>query len=107
MKIKTELKTIIFNGMDHLKINKLTNTEKRVLRVIKEYMGLLALEVKLSSTLKDDLGCGSIQIIEALMKVENEFNIELSDDLFKDDYWQLTVADVVKMVDGVINEINN
>jgi acyl carrier protein len=37
------------------------------------------------------------------MKIEDEFKIELADELFLDSYDETTLADVVKMIDGVIN----
>ena len=96
-----DFRTLIFNGMEHLKMNKHTNTEKRVLDITKAHLGLLALDVTLDKSFVKDLGCDEITLVEVLMKIEDEFKIELDDDLWTSGYDKTTLAKVVKIIDVV------
>ena len=97
------LQTIITN-VDKLKMNKLTDTEKRVISTVKNHMELSGDEVTLDKAFVDDLGCDSISTIEILMRIEEEFKIEIEDDLFLgDNYEAFTLAEIVLMVDDRLN----
>ena len=93
-----EFRTLIFNGMEHLKMDKHTNTEKRVLDITKAHLGLLALDVTLDKSFVKDLGCDEITLVEVLMKIEDEFSVELDDDLWLGGYDKTTLANVVERV---------
>jgi acyl carrier protein len=92
--------TIITN-LKALQMNKHTNTEKRVLDITKAHLGLLALDVTLDKSFVKDLDCDEIALVELLMKIEDEFNVELDDDLWLGGYDKTTLADVVRMITEV------
>ncbi|MBR6361181.1 MAG: acyl carrier protein, partial [Clostridia bacterium] len=51
--------------------------------------------IKESSTIEEDLGAGSLDMIDLAMSIEDEFGIELSDDVLED---ISTVGDLAKYV---------
>ena len=92
-----EFKTIITN-VEALKMNKPTNTEKRVLSIVKNHLELD--DISLNNSFIDTLDCDSISTIEILMLIEDDFSIEIEDDLFTaDSYEHFTLAQLVLIVD--------
>lgn len=53
---------------------------REVLEVIAEMMGRAADELKPSDTLRDDLGCDSLDLVEISMRLEEQFDIEVPDE---------------------------
>ena len=53
------------------------STEQKEIRVIEHYLGMPKGSVKLSNEFTDDLGCDSLDSIEMLMVMEEEFDIEI------------------------------
>ena len=51
--------------------------------------------IKESSTIEEDLGAGSLDMIDLAMSIEDEFGIKLSDDVLED---ISTVGDLAKYV---------
>ena len=67
-------------------------------------MDLSSKEVTLSKAFVNDLGCDSIDTIEILMRIEEQFKIEIEDDLFLgDNYDAFTLAEIVLIVDDRLN----
>ncbi len=54
--------------------------EKRVKEIIAEQLGLSVEEVANESSYVDDLGANSLDVVELVMALEEEFDIEISDD---------------------------
>ncbi|GBF12219.1 acyl carrier protein [Tepidibacillus infernus] len=52
----------------------------RVKKIIVDRLGVDEEEVKLESSFKDDLGADSLDIVELVMELEDEFEIEISDE---------------------------
>jgi acyl carrier protein len=56
------------------------NIEDKVREKIAEQLGVAADEVKSESSFIEDLGADSLDIVELVMALEEEFNIEISDE---------------------------
>jgi acyl carrier protein len=56
------------------------NIEVKVREKIAEQLGVAADEVKPESSFIEDLGADSLDIVELVMALEEEFNIEISDE---------------------------
>ncbi|MCA1030039.1 acyl carrier protein [Bacillus timonensis] len=53
---------------------------ERVTKIIVDRLGVDESEVKLESSFKDDLGADSLDVVELVMELEDEFDMEISDD---------------------------
>lgn len=53
---------------------------ERVTKIIVDRLGVDASEVKLESSFKDDLGADSLDVVELVMELEDEFDMEISDE---------------------------
>jgi len=69
----------------------------RIIRIIKEQLNVKESEIKPESSFVDDLGADSLDTVELLMAIEEEFGIEIPDD----------DADKAKTVGDLIDYINN
>ena len=79
----------------------LTDTEKRVLSTVRKHLDLSGDEVSLDKAFVSDLDCDSISTIEILMCIEEEFKIEIEDDLFLGtNYEAFALSEIVKIVDA-------
>lgn len=58
----------------------MSNVEQRVIKIVAEQLGLATGEVKPSHHLIDDLGADSLDSVELVMAIEDEFTIEIDDD---------------------------
>lgn len=67
----------------------------KVKGIIAEQLGVDANEVKLDSSFVDDLGADSLDIVELVMALEEEFDIEIPDE---DAEKVSTVNDVVEYI---------
>jgi len=56
------------------------STEERVKKVIAEQLGVKAEEIKNSNSFVDDLGADSLDTVELVMGLEEEFEMEIPDD---------------------------
>ncbi|MBP3038308.1 acyl carrier protein [Bacillaceae bacterium Marseille-Q3522] len=52
----------------------------RVKQIIVDRLGVEDTKVTLDSSFKDDLGADSLDVVELVMELEDEFDMEISDD---------------------------
>ncbi len=69
--------------------------ERRVTEIIVEQLGVSEEEVTLEASFIDDLGADSLDLVELIMAMEEEFSLEISD---ADAEKILTVQDVVNYI---------
>ncbi len=72
-----------------------SNTERRIKDIIAEQLGLEEDEVALNASFVDDLGADSLDIVELIMALEEEFEMEIPDE---DAEAILTVKDALNYV---------
>lgn len=54
--------------------------ELRIREIIAQILGITVEEVNDDADILDDLGADSIQVLELIVAIENEFNIQISDE---------------------------
>jgi acyl carrier protein len=59
---------------------KMASVEERVIEIISDQLGLDKDEIQLEASFIDDLGADSLDIVEMIMTIEDEFDIEISDE---------------------------
>jgi acyl carrier protein len=69
--------------------------ERRVIEIIVEQLGVSEEEATMEASFIDDLGADSLDLVELIMAMEEEFSLEISD---ADAEKILTVQDVVNYV---------
>ena len=73
------------------------NTFDNVKAIVVEQLGVDEAEVTIDSTFIDDLGADSLDIVELIMAFEEEFNVEIPDDVAEK---IKTVKDTVEYIDS-------
>ena len=73
------------------------NTFDKVKAIVVEQLGVDEAEVTIDSTFIDDLGADSLDIVELIMAFEEEFNVEIPDD----------VAEKIKTVKDTVDYIDS
>jgi len=58
----------------------MSDIEQRVIKIVAEQLGVAESEVKLESSFVDDLGADSLDTVELVMALEDEFEIEIPDE---------------------------
>lgn len=53
---------------------------ERVTKVIVDRLGVDESEVKLEASFREDLGADSLDVVELVMELEDEFDMEISDE---------------------------
>ena len=53
---------------------------ERVTRIIVDRLGVDEADVTLEASFKDDLGADSLDVVELVMELEDEFDMEISDE---------------------------
>ncbi len=71
------------------------SVEKRVFEIIIEQLGVGEEEVTMEASFIDDLGADSLDLVELIMAMEEEFSLEISDE---DAEKIQTVHDVVNYI---------
>ena len=71
--------------------------EDRVKNVIKEQLGVKEEEITRDASLMDDLGADSLDLIELVMELEEEFAIEIPDEDAENIH---TVGEVITYIEG-------
>jgi acyl carrier protein len=67
--------------MDNLKGGEvMAEVLERVSKIIVDRLGVEESEVTLEASFKDDLGADSLDVVELVMELEDEFGMEISDD---------------------------
>lgn len=69
----------------------------RITKIIVDRLGVDEAEVKLEATFKEDLGADSLDVVELVMELEDEFDLEISDE---DAEKIATVQDVVEYINS-------
>lgn len=77
------------------------NTEDRVKKFIVEQLGVEESQVKPESSFIDDLGADSLDTVELVMALEEEYDIEIPDDQAAE---LTTVASVCKYIEENTNK---
>lgn len=70
---------------------------ERVTKVIVDRLGVEESEVKLEASFTGDLGADSLDVVELVMELEDEFDMEISDE---DAESMATVGDAVKYIES-------
>ena len=74
----------------------MNNTFEKVRAIVVEQLGVDEADVQIDSTFIDDLGADSLDIVELIMAFEEEFEIEIPDDVAEK---IKTVKDTVDCID--------
>ncbi len=74
----------------------MASTEEKVKSIIVEQLGISEDEVKPEASFIDDLGADSLDIVELVMAMEEEFEIEIPDEEAEN---IKTVGDAIKYID--------
>ena len=72
-----------------------TNIEQKVKNIIADQLGVGEDEIKITSSFIDDLGADSLDIVELVMAMEEEFEVEIPDE----------EAENIKTVQDAVNYI--
>lgn len=74
----------------------LATVSERVIKVVVDRLGVDESEVKIEASFRDDLGADSLDVVELVMELEDEFDMEISDD---DAEKIATVGDAVSYIE--------
>lgn len=75
----------------------MADTFERVKKIIVDRLGVDESEVTPEASFKDDLGADSLDVVELVMELEDEFDLEISDE---DAEKITTVGEVVSYIDS-------
>ena len=75
--------------------------EKRVKEIIVEQLGVNESEVTPEAKFVDDLGADSLDLVELVMALEEEYNVEISDE---DAEKILTVGDAIEYIQSHVSQ---
>lgn len=71
---------------------------ERVTKIVVDRLGVDESQVSLKASFKDDLGADSLDVVELVMELEDEFDMEVSDD---DAEKISTVGDAVNYINSI------
>ena len=72
---------------------------ERVSKVIVDRLGVDESEIKIEASFREDLGADSLDVVELVMELEDEFDMEISDE---DAEKIATVGDAISYIEGKI-----
>ncbi|WP_027414563.1 acyl carrier protein [Aneurinibacillus terranovensis] len=75
----------------------MADTFDRVKKIIVDRLGVDESEITMEASFKDNLGADSLDVVELVMELEDEFDLEISDE----------DAEKIATVGDVINYINS
>ena len=75
----------------------MTTVEPKIKKIIEEQLGVEGERIKPEASFIDDLGADSLDIVELVMAMEEEFDLEIPDE---DAEKLRTVSDVTKYLQG-------
>jgi len=58
----------------------MATTLERLTKIVVDRLGVNEEDVTLEANLKDDLGADSLDVVELIMELEDEFNVEIADE---------------------------
>jgi acyl carrier protein len=58
----------------------MATVNERISKIVSERLGVDEAEVKKEATFKEDLGADSLDVVELVMELEDEFDLEISDE---------------------------
>jgi len=61
-------------------VTDLSTVFERVSKVVVDRLGVDESEVKLEASFREDLGADSLDVVELVMELEDEFDMEISDE---------------------------
>ena len=73
---------------------------ERVTKVIVDRLGVDEGEIKLEASFRDDLGADSLDVVELVMELEDEFDMEISDE---DAEKIATVGDAISYIETKVS----
>jgi acyl carrier protein len=76
-------------------VNAVADVLERVTKIVIDRLNVEEAEVKPEATFKEDLGADSLDVVELVMELEDEFDVEISDD---DAEKIVTVGDAVNYI---------
>jgi acyl carrier protein len=79
----------------------MSNVLERVTKIIVDRLDVEESKVTPEATFKDDLGADSLDVVELVMELEDEFDLQFSDE---DSEKIVTVGDAVSYIESKINE---
>ena len=74
----------------------MSSIEERVIKMVAEQLGVKEEEIQVSSSFVEDLGADSLDTVELIMALEEEFDAEIPDE----------EAEKISTVEDAINYIN-
>ncbi|EST52616.1 acyl carrier protein [Brevibacillus panacihumi W25] len=75
----------------------MADTLERVKKIIVDRLGVDESKITLEASFKEDLGADSLDVVELVMELEDEFDLEISDE---DAEKITTVGEVVKYIES-------
>ena len=75
------------------------DTKDRVTKIIKKQLYVKESEIKPEASLVDDLGADSLEIVEIVMEIEEDFGVEIS---YNNTENVKTVSDVINYIDDAL-----
>jgi acyl carrier protein len=60
--------------------NNMSDIEQRVKKIVAEQLGVAEADIKIESSFVDDLGADSLDTVELVMALEDEFEMEIPDE---------------------------